>query len=206
MKTPRKRSFVIGISSVSGGGKTAVAEKVAELLQDAVTLHFDDYDDSTIHPKNLQTWLEAGADYNAWKTPVLTDHLRSLVEGNHITSPVDGAGVPPTKYIVFDAPLGRAHLDTGRFIDLMVFIDTPLDVAMARRLLRNIPCHGEHDAEGAIQSLRADLSSYLTGARLLYCELVTRMRQHCDLVLDGCMPLDELAGEIHASSLSEKHC
>ena len=198
MKTPHKRSFIIGISSVSGGGKTAVAEKLAELLQDAVTLHFDDYDDSTIHPKNLQTWLEAGADYNAWKTPILTDHIRSLVAGNHITSPVDGARVAPAKYIVFDAPLGRAHLDTGRFIDLMVFIDTPLDVAMARRLLRNIPRHGEHGAEDAIQCVRADLSSYLAGARLLYREFVNRMKQHCDLVLDGCMPLDELAEEIHA--------
>ena len=198
MKTPHKRSFIIGISSVSGGGKTAVAKKLAELLQDAVTLRFDDYDDSTIHPENLQTWLEAGADYSAWKTPVLTNHLRSLGAGNHITSPVDGCRISAANYVVFDAPLGRAHLDTGRFIDLMVFIDTPLDVAMARRLLRDIPCHGEHGAEDAIQTLRADLSFYLTGARLLYREFVNRMKQHCDLVLDGCMPLDELAKEIQA--------
>jgi len=126
MSTREKSSFVIGISSVSGGGKTAVAKKLTELLQDAVMLCFDDYDDTTIHPEDLHTWLAAGADYNVWKTPGLTRDLQSLTTGNQITSPADGSTIQGAKYVVFDAPLGRAHADTGRFIDLMVFIDTPL--------------------------------------------------------------------------------
>ena len=141
MSAGDKSSFVIGMSSVSGGGKTAVAKKLTELLQDAVMLCFDDYDDTTVHPEDLNTWLTAGADYNVWKTPGLTRDLLSLTTGNPITSPVDGSAIPATKYIVFDAPLGRAHSDTGRFIDFMVFIDTPLDIAMARRLLRDITSH-----------------------------------------------------------------
>ena len=147
MGTRNKSSFVIGISSVSGGGKTAVAKKLTELLQDAVILCFDDYDDTTVHPEDLHTWLTAGADYNVWKTPGLTSDLQSLTTGNYITSPVDGSTIPAAKYIVFDAPLGRANSDTGRFIDFMVFIDTPLDIAMARRLLRDITSHTEQGAE-----------------------------------------------------------
>ena len=49
-----------------------------------------------------------------------------------------GSAVGPASYVVADAPLGRAHSDSGRFIDLMVFIDTPLDIAMARRTLRDV--------------------------------------------------------------------
>ena len=64
-----RETVVIGISAVSGGGKMALTLKVTELLGDAVTIHFDDYDDSTIHPENLREWFDAGADYNAWKTP-----------------------------------------------------------------------------------------------------------------------------------------
>lgn len=82
-----KRSFVIGISSVSGGGKTTVAKKLSELLQDTVTLCFDDYDDTNIHPVNLETWLVEGGDYNAWQTPVLTKDLQALTTGNHTLHP-----------------------------------------------------------------------------------------------------------------------
>ena len=57
MSAGDKSSFVIGLSSVSGGGKTAVAKKLTELLQDAVMLCFDDYDDTTVHPEDLNTWL-----------------------------------------------------------------------------------------------------------------------------------------------------
>ena len=195
--TSIKRSFVIGISSVSGGGKTAVAKKLAELLQDAVTLCFDDYDDTNIHPANLETWLIEGGDYNAWQTPALTRDLQSLTTGNDIASPVDGSKVSPAEYIVFDAPLGRAHHDTGRFIDFMVFIDTPLDVAMARRLLRSI-AGTEAGAKETVKSIEVELSSYLNGARLLYVGFQDRIKPKSDLILDGCKSVDELAGAIHA--------
>ena len=194
---PNERPFVTGISSVSGGGKTAVAKKLAELLQDAVTLCFDDYDNTNTHPANLDTWLIEGGDYNAWQTPVLTRDLQALTTGNHITSPVDGSKLSPAEYIVFDAPLGRAHCDTGRFIDLMVFIDTPLDVALTRRLLRGM-ASAEAGAEEAVKSIEVELSSYLNGARLLYVEFQDRIKRKCDLVLDGCLRVDELAGAIHA--------
>ena len=56
MGIKNKSGFVIGISSVSGGGKTAVARKLTQLLQDAVMLCFDDYDETTVHPEDLHTW------------------------------------------------------------------------------------------------------------------------------------------------------
>lgn len=197
MSAGDKSSFVIGMSSVSGGRKTAVAKKLTELLQDAVMLCFDDYDDTTVHPEDLNTWLTAGADYNVWKTPGLTRDLLSLTTGNPITSPVDGSTIPAAKYIVFDAPLGRAHVDTGRFIDFMVFIETPLDIAMARRLLRDITSHAGQGAEDSIKSLVANLSSYLSGGQLLYLELERQIKRNCDMVLDGRLTVDELAATIY---------
>ncbi len=120
-----------------------------------------------------------------------------MIAGNHIISPADGSKVSPTEYIVFDAPLGRAHCDTGRFIDFMVFIDTPLDVAMARRLLRAMTV-AEAGAEDAIKIIEVELSSYLGGARMLYVEFQDRIKRDCELIVDGCLTLDELAGAIHA--------
>ena len=107
--------------------------------------------------------------------------------------------VLPARYIVFDAPLGRAHWDTGQFIDFMVFIDTPLDVAMGRRLLRGMAKRAEVGAEAAIKGIEVELTSYLNGARLLYVEFQDQIKRKCDLVLDGCLTVDELAGAIHVS-------
>ena len=196
MRIKNKSGFVIGISSVSGGGKTAVAKKLTELLQDAVMLCFDNYDKTTVHPEDLNTWLTAGADYDVWKTPGLTSDLLSLTTGNHIVSPVDGYNIPTAKYIVFDAPLGRAHSDTGKFIDYMVFIDTPLDIAMARRLLRDLTIHTEQGAENSAKCLNAHLYSYLNGGRSLFLELGNQIKGNCDIVLDGRLTVDELAATI----------
>ena len=131
-------SYVIGISAVSGGGKTGLATRLVDTLQDAVAVFFDDYEESSVMPESFQTWFDDGADYNAFVTPLFTEHIRSLKDGKAVRSPVSGSKMGPAKYIVVDAPLGRVHSDSGKYFDFMVFIDTPLDVAMARRLLRDI--------------------------------------------------------------------
>ena len=193
-------ALVIGISAVSGGGKTALAGRLAKLLRGAVALSFDDYDDTNIHPPSIQSWFDEGADYDAFETPVFTDHIRSLKNGNHITSPVDGSRVGPVNYVVVDAPLGRAHHDSGRHIDFMVFIDTPLDVAIARRLLRTFSGENERSESDTIASIKAELESYEDSARRIYVGFVERMKRTCDLVLDGNLSLDQLATEV-ASAL-----
>ena len=187
---------IIGISAVTGGGKTAVALRLAEVLEDAVTLHFDDYDDTNVHPEDLQRWFADGADYDAYETPVFTRHLQALKAGSSIRHPIGGAILGPAKYVVADAPLGRAHSDSGRFIDLMVFIDTPLDVAMARRILRDIDRQAGRMTDEALQYVKDELSGYLDRARPLYEEFQERMRASSDLILDGTLGIDDIVEKI----------
>ena len=186
----------IGISAVSGGGKTAVTKRLVEVLGEAVSLHFDDYDDTNIHPGDIQSWFAAGADYDAYRTPVFTGHLEALKAGKSITYPVGGAQLGPARYVVVDAPLGRAHSDSGRFIDLMVFIDTPLDVALARRLLRDIDPQSGWTADQAIQCVKEELTAYLVGARPIYEEFQERMRTTSDVIIDGTLGIDDVAEKI----------
>ena len=188
--------FIVGISSPSGGGKTAIAKKTSELLEDSVAIHFDDYDFDTVHPESIHVWLERGADFNDWKTPRLRNDLGRLKAGESIVSPVDGKIVQHQRYVVFDSPLGYAHAETAGLIDFMVFIDTPLDVAMARRMLRTFtparPVHADH----AIASVKAELTAYLEYGRRAYLELDRQVKGQCDLVLDGCSSVDDLARQI----------
>ena len=188
--------FMIGISSPSGGGKTTVTRKVVELLEKSAAIYFDDYDYNTIHPEDFKKWLDEGADCNAWKMPRFRDDLRRLKAGEAITSPVDGSQICPQAYIVIEAPLGYEHAETAEYIDFMVFIDTPLDVAMARRLLRDFPLKSSGDPREVAEGLRAELAGYLEIGRRAYLEMDNRVKPGCDLVLDGCLPVDELGRKI----------
>ncbi len=77
-------------------------------------------------------------------------------------------------------------------------INLPLEVALARRLLRDIEwCLSERNQEDLTAYLKEYLTGYLTGAtREMYLEVNARVLKNCDLVLDGVKSLDELADEI----------
>ena len=186
----------IGISAVTGGGKTAVTKRLVEVLGDAVSLHFDDYDDTNVHPGDIQSWFAAGADYDAYRTPVFTGHLEALKAGKIITYPVGGAQLGPARYVVVDAPLGRAHSDSGRFIDLMVFIDTPLDVALARRLLRDIDPQSGWTADEAVRYAKEELTAYPVGARPIYEEFQERMQTTSDVIIEGTLSIGDIVEKI----------
>ena len=191
---------IIGISAVAGGGKTAVTKRLVEVLGDAVSLHFDDYDDTNVHPDDIQHWFVAGADYDAYETPVFTSHLEALKAGESIRYPVGGAIMGPTRYVVADAPLGRAHSDSGRFIDLMVFIDTPLDVALARRTLRDIELSRGWSADEAVLYAKEELTAYLAEARPLYDEFQERMRTTSDVTIDGTLTVNDVVEKIRVET------
>ena len=189
---------VIGVSAVGGGGKTEVTRRLTEVLGDAVALHFDDYDDTNVHPGDLERWFADGADYDAWQTPVFSRHLQALKAGQSISYPVEGETVGPSRYVVADAPLGRAHSDSGRFIDLMVFIDTPLDVAMARRVLRGIEPAARSTAYEALKQVKGELSGYEARARPIYEHFQKRMRAGSDLIVDGTLGIDLIVDRVRS--------
>ena len=191
---------IVGISAVTGGGKTAVTLRLVDVLEDAVALHFDDYDDTNVHPDNLQRWFAAGADYDAYRTPVFTGHLELLKAGKSITYPIGGAQLGPARYVVADAPLGRAHSDSGRLIDLMVFIDTPLDVALARRLFRDIDLPRGWSGDEAVLHAKEELTAYLAGARPLFEAFQERMRATSDVTIDGTLTVNDVAEKIRVET------
>ena len=193
------RNRVVGITSVSGGGKTAVTRRLAEVPGDAVAIHFDDYDDTNVHPADIQRWFLAGADYNAYETPVFTRHLQALKAGRSICYPVGGRIVESARCVVADAPLGRAHSASGRLIDLMVFIDTPLDVAMARRILRDIGPAIQWPPDESLRHVKAQLAGYEARARPVYEHFQARMRADSDLIIDGTLDLDLVVERIRAA-------
>jgi uridine kinase len=192
-------NYVIAISSVSGGGKTTLVKKAVECLC-GTALFFDDYASVSNYPENIKKWLKGGADVNQWKTPQFARDVHSLRSGDSIVSPVTGKKILPSEFIVIEEPMGRERLEMNPLIDFVVVIDTPLEIALARRLLRDrkffIPEGAEREerlAESYLQAVEHTenlLIDYLDNARDLYIAVQTQAIENCDLVIDGTMSID----------------
>lgn len=178
MTTP----YVIAINAVSGGGKTALATLLHKSLTNSALFGFDDFDASNVYADDYFTWWARGGNIEEFDCP----GMRAAVD--------DEIRRGRTDYIVMDYPFGRDHSRFRDTIDLSVWLETPLDVAMARRILRDfMPQQGLSAAE-QMDRLQEDLSHYLIKARHVYLD--DRHRKTADLVLDGSKPLEELRDSI----------
>ncbi|MCW5547787.1 MAG: hypothetical protein KIT44_02390 [Opitutaceae bacterium] len=177
------KPFVISINAVSGGGKTALAKLLAASLPKAVLFCFDDYDETNVYPADHHEWAQRGANLLEFDFPDM-----ALAVENEIK---DGAA----KFVILDYPFGRDHPKFGKQIDLAVFIDTPLDVAMARRFLRETESGFPETAEEKLANLRSGMSHYVEKARHAYLATY-RHKNSSDLILDGWTPLERLRDQI----------
>jgi len=119
-----KKPFIISIAAVSGGGKTTVVTALKERLANSAVIYWDNYGDEVDPKRDINEWSADGFDCNEWNTkPVASDIERLLNE--------------PYDYITLDYPFGYLNELVGKHIDLTVYIDTPLDVALARSIIRD---------------------------------------------------------------------
>lgn len=116
------KPYIIVVGGVSGSGKTTVSKHLSSKLGNAKAIFFDDYDFDG--PSNIIDWVERGADYDEWDLDLLLKDLEVFRSDS-------------VRYIVIDFPFAYQHAQIKEWINFAVFIDTPLDIAYARRLVRD---------------------------------------------------------------------
>jgi uridine kinase len=146
---------------------------------------------------DLHSWLTRGADPIEWQTPVFAADLAALCRGEPITLP-NGGCVQPASYVVVEDPFGRARREMAPSIDLVAFLDVPLDVAMLRKLRRETNGHAANDGPHAgLDRLNRFVADYLEGPlRATYIAANESAKTSCDLILDGMRPVVDLAREL----------
>ena len=181
---------IIGIQGIAGSGKTTLTQSLGKALG-ATTLFWDDFDPISTGPRDYVEWFKISKDHNDWKYDALAATLRSLKEGKSLTCPATQLPLIPTKYIIFDAPLGYDHAATGQWIDFLVFLDTPPDIALARRLYRDY----HPDAKRTDNDILEELSDYLKSTRPVYMETYER-KKTADLIIDGSQSVEILVERV----------
>jgi uridine kinase len=75
------------------------------------------------------------------------------------------------------------------YIDFAVYIDTPLDIAMARRLLRDYK-------DESIAGIHKELTNYLLRGRAAYLEMEKSVKPNSDVIIKGEQNTSLIVGEI----------
>jgi|GEM_PF-237906 len=173
---------IIGIQGIAGSGKTTLTRALGKALN-ATTLFWDDFDPISTGPSDYIEWFKTSKDHNDWQYGKLAEVLQSLKEGKSLTCPATHRVLIPTKYVIFDAPLGYDHKATGQWIDFLVYLDTPPDIALARRLYRDYQPNAKRNDNDILE----EIFHYLESARPVFMAAY-EMKDKADLILDGGQP------------------
>lgn len=195
-----ERGYVIAIAGPVGAGKTTLAQAVAHELSDAAILQFDHFERITEQSiEQVRDWMEGGADLDAIAIPGLPEALQALKAGRAVTDPMTGAIIRPRKYILFETQFGRRHAATGQHIDLMIWVDTPLDIALARKV-RQFATALEGSDPAAVRTFGPWLHGYLENYIDVVAGLLRIQKESvgagADVVVDGGRDVSALQQEI----------
>lgn len=191
-------AFVITVSGPSGAGKSATVRAVAEQLGAASCFYFDDYGEAMQQPEDGLAWIAEGADLTAFILPQFGQDIARLRQGETVLTPT-GRRVEPAPFLVIEEPFGRGRTDMKGLVDFSVCIDVPMEVALARRLLDTVE-KWSGTAEARLQWMGNYLRTYLfEGMREVYVAINERVKEQCDLVLDGTHPVEQNAQSVVAA-------
>jgi len=200
------KPFVIVIAGASGSGKSLLVHELANRLDDATTLHFDDYSQHLQGTDDLSAWASVGADPEQLFIPLLASDLRKLLAGSTVTNPQTGSTTKPASFIIIEDPFGRARIDIGRFVDFVVLLDTPLEICLARCILRAFSSESIvlDSKQVLLETVSAEhklalLDKFLFGPYFpseTYRAVNALVRPTADLILDGLHSIDHHVSEI----------
>jgi uridine kinase len=181
-------TFVVAFAGHSGAGKSTLIEKLSSLTDNANVLRIDNYDSSSFPPSIK--WMEHGADPNEFQTPQFFSDILTVRNGNCILHPETNKEIEPAGFLFIEEPFGRGREAINELIDFSVYIDVPLEIALARRLLRmgNLISQGHSGV-----TIEEHVFWYLRVGRNFYIAVERSARKKCDLIVDGMLSTDEIA-------------
>ncbi|MCL2547233.1 MAG: AAA family ATPase [Oscillospiraceae bacterium] len=181
-----KEPFVISVSGIAGSGKTTTVSALKKRLKNSVIVSFDSYSDIRLD-RDINEWSADTNDENEWYVEPLVKDIEQLLNES-------------LDYIIVDYPFGYRNLRVGQYINFAIYIDTPLDIALARRIIRDYTSREAHrnKIEVSLSVVEKELSFYLETSRPSYARMPETQIHYSDLVIDGVKSTDEIVDEIVA--------
>ncbi len=184
-------TFILALSGPSGSGKTELVKRLVDDIQHSDSIRFDDYDHLHEWPADVKTWVKNGVDLSQFRSPQFLADLGTLKRGGQIENPFTRRTVGPAETLIVETFFGRDQPDLAQLVDFVVCLNIPLEICIARRILRDIRGISDEDEKltGTINHKRIVhhvsnyCSRYLDYTRDYYARCCGRAVARCDVEL-----------------------
>jgi uridine kinase len=182
-----ERPYLIGVAGGSNSGKTTIAERLAEVIgtEELSLIRLDSY---YITMRDEPIDVRAAVNYDhpdAFDWDLLYRHLRRLTAGESVEVPIydytiydrtdEYELVVPGKVVVVEGILVLWEPRLRGMLDLKVFVDTPADLRVIRRLQRDVAERG--------RTQESILEQYLTTVRPSHEQFIEPSKRYADVIV-----------------------
>jgi uridine kinase len=181
------RAIIIGISGPSASGKSLLANTIVnELGSNQVAVISEDayYKDNSHLPMSERE--QVNYDHpDAFDHTLLSDHLKVLRQGGSVDIPIyshsqhirlsETRHIGERAIIVLEGILLFTEHSLRELMDIRIYMSTPLDVCLLRRLTRDVIERN--------RSFESVVHQYETTVRPMYLQFIEPSSRHADLIV-----------------------
>jgi len=183
------RVLVVGIAGGTGSGKSTLARRLARAIgPDRSVLVSQDNYYRDLSQFGVQARAQVNFDHpDSIDADLLVEHVRRLKAGDAVMGPRydfsrharAGTDVPlePRAVVLVEGILVLVWPELTELMDVKIFVETPDDVRLLRRMRRDIADRGR-DVEGVI-------GQYQASVRPMHERFVAPSRRLADLIVPG---------------------
>ncbi len=187
-----KTGLLVGIAGGSGAGKTTLVNVISEKLKalasiETTIVNHDSYYKEYSHLSKTEKDKLNFDHPNSLDNHLFVEHLALLKQGQSVLAPVyDFAThsrltntiiIKPSSVILVDGILLLVEPKIREILDIKIFLDTPADIRILRRLHRDINERG--------RTVESVINQYLATVRPMHEQFVEPSKQYADLILFG---------------------
>ncbi|MDF7672244.1 uridine kinase [Lactobacillus sp. ESL0701] len=202
-----EKPVVIGITGGSGSGKTTIAHKIVDQMQENehVLIMTQDsyYKDNTGIPMSER--MNINYDHpDAFDIPLLKAQINDLLNYKPIEMPVydfkehtrstETIHIEPADIIILEGILVLANEEIRDLMDIKVYVDTDDDIRFIRRLERDIDERG--------RSIDSVIDQYLGTVKPMYHQFIEPTKRYADIIVpeggENNVAIDMLTTKVHA--------
>ena len=179
--------MIIGICGGTGSGKTTIARKIVETVgaKKVVLIEQDAYY-RNLADMPLDERHQANFDHpDAIDSDLLVNHIKRLKSGDPVEMPIydmvthtrkdETEQIKPKPVVIVEGILIFAEPRLLDLLDFRVYVDTPDDIRLMRRMKRDINERG--------RTVERTLEQYERTIRPIHFEFVEPSKRHADIII-----------------------